>query len=101
MANYRERKAAILARIGTIKAEHIEAVTIAEQLRQRFQEAEAQVEVFRQELSITIWAELDSGASIAVGDRVRYALRVYECTEAHTKAILRRPTVEAYWRLVS
>jgi hypothetical protein len=101
MANIAERKAAILTRIGAIKTEKAEAVTLAERLQQRFAEAEQLATSLRAELSIAIWAELDSGASIAVGDRVRYMLKVYECTTAHTKALTRRPTVETYWREVS
>lgn len=101
MANYAERKALILSRIGAIKHERTEAINLAERLQERFAEAERVAESLRAELSIPIWAELDSGASIAVGDRVRYVLRVYECTTAHTKALTRRPTVDTYWREVS
>lgn len=100
MARYAERKAAILSRIGSIKAERTEAVTLLETFRQRVQDAESIADALRAELSITTWAELDSGASIAVGDRVRYVLKVYECTAAHTKALTRRPTVDTYWREV-
>lgn len=52
----------------------------------------------RQLQDATYWAELESGANIAVGDRVRYLGRWYVCTQAHTKALLRLPSNETYWR---
>ena len=47
--------------------------------------------------SMTLWAELDSGASIKVGDEVRYFFKTYHCIKAHTKALTRRPTDTEYW----
>lgn len=47
--------------------------------------------------SVTLWAELDSGASVAVGDEVRYMFKNYRCIKAHTKALTRRPTDTEYW----
>ena len=47
--------------------------------------------------NMTLWAELDSGASIAVGTEVRYFLKTYKCIKAHAKALTRRPTDSEYW----
>ena len=46
---------------------------------------------------MTLWAELDSGKSIAVGTTVRYFGRIYECIVAHTKALTRLPTNNTCW----
>ena len=48
----------------------------------------------------TYWAELDSGASIAVGATVRYFGKTYTCIKVHTKALLRSPLNGEYWEAV-
>ena len=43
------------------------------------------------------FAELDGGASLRMGDTVRYLLHEYVCILSHTKSLARRPTNTAYW----
>lgn len=54
----------------------------------------------RMKLAMPLWAELDSGASIAVGYECRYMLHEYRCITAHTKALTRRPTNTEYWESI-
>ena len=98
----------IIARIREIKADRTSLIAqladsdgIRARLQQERDELRSSADRWRALAEMTLWAELDSGASIKVGDRVRYMLRTYECTADHTKALTRRPTVTEYWKEVS
>ena len=83
----RARFERLKARAQTIKTERNDA-------RGLLARAQARAEALK---NATYWAELDSGASIAVGDEARYLTRTYRCVQAHTKALLRAPTNGVYW----
>ena len=92
------RKAAILAKIAAIQADR---TTLRERLQEKAQalaEVETMASRWKTLAEMTLWAELDSGAAISEGQRVRYLMHTYECIQAHTKALTRRPTVEQYWK---
>lgn len=77
--------------------------TLREQLREKTREALDAMNIaerWRARAEMTLWAELSSGASVAVGDRVRYMLRTYECIKAHSKALTRSPLSLEYWQEV-
>lgn len=72
----------------------------AMRLQLRMEEREERLAWLEHKLSLPIWAELDSGASVRAGDRVRFALHEYECIAAHTKTLARHPRNTEYWRQV-
>lgn len=55
------------------------------------------ISALRDKLSVTAWAEDESGHSYAVGDKRRYLTNIYRCVKAHTKALTRRPTDGEFW----
>lgn len=77
--------------------ENRQAVTERESLREQLAAVTSKWQALK---AATYWAELDSGASVAVGDTVRYFGRTYSCKKAHTKALLRSPINSEYWEAV-
>lgn len=47
------------------------------------------------------WGQLDSGASIAEGDVVRFGALTYRAKMAHTKALTRSPINLVYWQVIT
>ncbi len=94
------RTSRITSAMTTIKARlasNASAAAERDSLRSQLDAMTARWQTLR---DMTLWAELDSGKSIAVGDVVRYLGRNYRCTQAHTKALLRLPTNGTYWERV-
>lgn len=67
-------------------------------LKQRIDAWQALIRELQDRLAIPIWAELELGAAIAAGDRVRYLLREFECIRAHEKSLLNSPANPIYWK---
>ncbi len=89
-----------------------ELIRRAEALRAKLNEREAERAGLRQSLtaaqerladllSTPAWAELDAGAEIAAGERVRYFARTYECVLPHAKSLTKRPGQNECWREVA
>lgn len=91
----------LISTIRRIRAEKASAESLAAEWRSKAEDFQSRMSALQEKLSIPIWAELDSGATVSVGTKVRYMLRVYECTAAHTKALTRLPTNNAYWQEVA
>lgn len=66
-------------------------------LNSRIAELERLKERLETSLSMTQWAELESGDTVNVDDEVRYMFKTYRCIKAHTKSLTRRPTNTEYW----
>ncbi len=49
-------------------------------------------------VSMTHWLELETGAAVAAGMRVRYFRKTYVCIKAHEKSLLHTPLDTAYWQ---
>lgn len=73
----------------------------AQQVRKHMDEREEKLKNLERRLSLPVWAELDSSASIRVGDMVRWGNREYECILAHTKSNARHPRNEDYWQQIN
>jgi len=69
-------------------------------VRQRMEEKEEKLRTLEHRLSLPVWAELESGVSVRVGDRVRWGNREYTCVIAHTKSNARHPRSGEYWQQI-
>ena len=56
--------------------------------------------VTEKEPAVREWADIESGASIAVGDVVTHAGRTYRCIKAHAKSNIRIVTNTDFWEAV-
>ncbi|MEG0766536.1 MAG: hypothetical protein RR482_02365 [Clostridia bacterium] len=91
----------LLAAVQKLRADKTAAESAMSDWKSRAEEYGNRIIALQERLSMPVWAELDSGATVAVGTKVRYMLKVYECTTEHTKALTRLPSNGSCWREVA
>lgn len=96
-----EWRSGLLAAIRKLHADKVTAESAAAELQSRVAEFQGRITALQARLDTPSWAEIESGATVSVGAKVRYFLKTYECIETHSKALTRPPTNSAYWREAS